>query len=54
MAPRGARVHYDDIIIDDDNDGNSASERGINDTYMVDLMEDLSFIIARDEARGAP
>ena len=40
MAPRGARGHDD--------------ERGSNDTDMVDLKKDLSFIITRDEARGSP
>ena len=54
MEPRGERGNDDDILIDDDDDGNSASERGSNDTDMVDLKKDLSFIVARDEARGAP
>ena len=54
MAPRGARGHNDAILIDDDNNGNSASEQGISDTNMVDLKKDLSFIITRYKARGAP
>ena len=54
MAPRGAQGHDDAILIDDDNDRDSASERGSNDTDMVDLRKYLSFFIARDEARGAP
>ena len=54
MAPRGARGHDDAIIIDDKDGGNSASERGINDTDMVDFKKDPSFIIAIDEARGSP
>ena len=53
MAPRGERGHDDAILIDDDDDGNSASERGSNDTDMVDSEKDLYFIIARDKARGA-
>ena len=52
MAPRGARGHDDAILIDDD-DGNSASERGSNDTDMVDSKKDPSFIITRDKARGS-
>ena len=54
MAPRGLRGHDDAILIDDDDDGNSTSEQGSNDTNMVDSKKYLSFIIARDEARGAP
>ena len=54
MAPRGAQGHNDAVLIDDDVDGNSASERGSNDTDMVDSKKDLSLIIARHEARGAP
>ena len=54
MEPRGAWGHDDAILIDDEDDGNYASEQGINDTDMVDSKEDLSFIIARDEARGSP
>ena len=53
MAPRGAWGHNAAILIDDD-DGNSASERGSNDTYMVDSKKYLSFIIARYKSRGAP
>ena len=54
MALRGARGHDDAILIDDDDDRNSASERGSNDTDMADSKKDLSFIIARDKDRGAP
>ena len=54
MAPTGARGRDDAILIDDDDDRNSAFERESNDTYMVDPKKDLSFIITRDEARGAP
>ena len=54
MAPMGAQGQDDAIIIDDDNDGNSASEWRSNDTDMVDSKKYLSFIIERDEARGAP
>ena len=52
MAPIGARGHNDAILIDDD-DRNSASKRGSNDTNMVDLKKNLSFIIARDKAKEA-
>ena len=41
MAPRG------DILIYDNDNGNSASEQGSNDTDMVDLNKDLSLIITR-------
>ena len=54
MAPRRARVHDDAILIDDDDDGNSTSEWGSNDTDMVDSKKYLSFIVTIDEARGAP
>ena len=54
MEPRGERGNDDDILIDDNNDRNSASERGRNDTDMVVLKKYLSLIIFRDEARGAP
>ena len=36
MAPRGARGNYDSILIDDNDGRNSDSERGSNDTDMVD------------------
>ena len=36
MEPRGARGHYNAILIVDDDDGNYASERRRNDTDMVD------------------
>ena len=54
MAHTGARGHNDAILIDDNDDKNSASGRGSNDTDMVDSKKDLSLIITRDEARGAP
>ena len=48
MAPRG------DILIYDNDNGNSASEQGSNDTDMVDSKKYLSFIIARDKAKMSP
>ena len=48
MSPRRARVHDDAIPIYENDDGNSASERGRNDTDMVVLKKELSFIIERD------
>ena len=54
MAPRGAQGHNDAVLIDDDDGGNSASEQESIDTDMVDSKKQLSFVIARDEARGAP
>ena len=53
MVPRGVRGHDYAFLIDDKDDGNSASERGRNDTDMVGSKKDLYFIIVRDEARGA-
>ena len=53
MATREVRGHDDAILIDDNDDGNSASERGSNGTDMVDSKKYLPSIIARDEARGA-
>ena len=54
MAPRGARGDDGAILVDDNYDGNSASERRSNDTDMVDSNKDLYFSILRDGARGAP
>ena len=51
---QGGQGHDDSILIDDNDDGNSASEWGRNDTDVFDSKKDLSFIISRDEARGAP
>ena len=54
MATWGERGNNDAILIDDDDNGKSASELGSNDTNIADSKKDLSFIIARSEARGAP
>ena len=40
MSPRGAQGHDDAILIDDDDDGNSDSERGSYDTNIVDSKKD--------------
>ena len=49
---QGGQGHDDSILIDDNDDGNSASEWGRNDTDVFDSKKDLSFIIVREEARG--
>ena len=54
MASKGERGHNDVIFVHVDDDGNSDSKRGSNDTNVVDSKKYLSFIITRDEDRGAP
>ena len=53
MASKGERGHNDVIFVHVDDDGNSDSKRGSNDTNVVDSKKYLSFIITRDEDRGA-
>ena len=52
MEPRGAQGHDDAILIDDNNNGNSDSERGSNEIDMVDSKKDLYFVITIGRGQG--